>query len=237
VAAAEEDVTAAAAARRHLSRLGDSGEASTASSSASSAESLALLVREALSGPLFAAAVATRGVGLRPTGNAAAAEAGTRARLAARAAAVAAGVATSAGAPPPSTVSSAPAAAAAGQVSVPPRAVLSAEASPERSEVGAGVFVVAALWGLEPSTEGGLHVHAGTSCATHAQVGGHYFEGLAADPWSTVAWATDAAGAATFEGPDMLDFSLRGGDRSLEGRALVVRRANSCFPWLPPPFF
>ena len=59
------------------------------------------------------------------------------------------------------------------------------------------------LSGLEPSTTGGWHVHAGTDCTTHACVGGKYYTAGTADPWTAVTWTSDANGDAS----GTLDFS------------------------------
>jgi hypothetical protein len=45
---------------------------------------------------------------------------------------------------------------------------------------------------------GGIHIHSGTSCATHDQVGGHFWTNTAADPWTAV--GTYSAGAVTVTG-------------------------------------
>ena len=68
---------------------------------------------------------------------------------------------------------------------------------------------------------GGAHIHSGTTCASADDVGGHYFEGMADDPWTTTydAYDSTTAGAATFDvaGGFTLD-----GDYPVEGRAFVI---------------
>ena len=48
----------------------------------------------------------------------------------------------------------------------------------------------------------GVHVHAGTSCDTGAEVEGHWFDlaamGADKDPWKTITYTSDANGVATF---------------------------------------
>merc|ERR1719272_1601993 len=51
------------------------------------------------------------------------------------------------------------------------------------------------LIGAEPSAQGGIHIHTGTTCADASLVSGHYFA-TASDPWST-SYQTDAYGAVT----------------------------------------
>jgi len=53
------------------------------------------------------------------------------------------------------------------------------------------------LTGLEISTSGGLHIHAGTTCSSANLVGGHYYDSdsLSSDPWSTE-WESDEDGSA-----------------------------------------
>ena len=52
----------------------------------------------------------------------------------------------------------------------------------------------------ELSAGGGIHVHAGTSCETAADVGGHYYNSAVApvDPWGTLTqWYSDSEGLAS----------------------------------------
>ena len=48
-----------------------------------------------------------------------------------------------------------------------------------------GITMMGTLTGLEASVTGGYHIHSGTACASADDVGGHYFEGMADDPWTT----------------------------------------------------
>jgi len=81
-----------------------------------------------------------------------------------------------------------------------------------------------ALKGLETSTSGGIHIHAGTSCATHDQVGGHYWnETGMADPWSTD-WTSDEYGNAV--GTISVDSGLNMLTDNL-GHAVVVHESGS----------
>merc|ERR1712166_1096922 len=52
------------------------------------------------------------------------------------------------------------------------------------------------LTGAEPSVQGGIHIHTGTTCADASLVSGHYFA-TASDPWSTTTYQTDGYGAVT----------------------------------------
>ncbi|KAK3283016.1 hypothetical protein CYMTET_9268 [Cymbomonas tetramitiformis] len=54
------------------------------------------------------------------------------------------------------------------------------------------------LDGLEASTSGGMHIHAGTSCD---EAGGHYWTPETdPDPWTTFKYSTDATGSASSDG-------------------------------------
>merc|ERR1740117_2124406 len=52
------------------------------------------------------------------------------------------------------------------------------------------------LTGAEPSVQGGIHIHTGTTCADASLVSGHYFA-TASDPWSSTTYQTDGYGAVT----------------------------------------
>ena len=84
------------------------------------------------------------------------------------------------------------------------------------------------LTGLEPSVTGGWHVHTGYSCASGSAVGGHYFDGLDADPWTAVNtnYQSDARGVAVID-KLMPDFSLYSGARAVYGRDLVVHQQQA----------
>ena len=75
------------------------------------------------------------------------------------------------------------------------------------------------LTGLPPSTTAGWHVHAGSSCGTHAGVEGHYFTGDT-DAWDGNTYTSDADGVAE------IDFTVSGyslmDDMAVAGRTLVV---------------
>jgi len=54
------------------------------------------------------------------------------------------------------------------------------------------------LEGLEVSTAGGVHIHAGTTCDTADDVGGHYWTpDTDTDVWNEVTWASDEVGEST----------------------------------------
>ena len=76
------------------------------------------------------------------------------------------------------------------------------------------------LTGLEPGAFQ-FHVHSGKTCKVAANVGGHYFEGLATDPWLVVAETAAADGTAKGK-VHIADFSLDGATRPVKDRAIVV---------------
>ena len=86
-----------------------------------------------------------------------------------------------------------------------------------------GISIVATLSGLEASVTGGIHIHSGFTCDDADYVGGHYFEGLDDDPWTTT-YTSDASGTATVA-LEMSDFSLSG-DNPVAGRAVVVHLSS-----------
>jgi len=80
------------------------------------------------------------------------------------------------------------------------------------------------LSGLEGSTSGGMHIHAGTTCSSAKLVGGHYYdtESLSIDPWNTE-WTSDANGDA------LGDFTIDS-NYALEdnyGHAFVIHLSNA----------
>ena len=99
------------------------------------------------------------------------------------------------------------------------------------SSVGSTLTVSGVLTGLEPSTSGGWHVHTGSSCTDAAGAGGHYFDGLATDPWLPVKWHSDANGVAVVS-LTMDDFTLDpAGDRYVGGRTVVVHASAGTKRW------
>jgi len=87
-----------------------------------------------------------------------------------------------------------------------------------------GIILTGTLAGLPASTEAGFHIHSGFSCASAAGVGGHYYEGMDSDPWTTT-YTSDSSGAAQISLP-MTGFSLTSSMPVL-GRTLVVHSASS----------
>ena len=82
------------------------------------------------------------------------------------------------------------------------------------------------LTGLEASVTAGWHIHAGYTCSTPnpaSDIGGHYFPGMATDPWNAVKYASDANGVALVN-VTMAQFSLEGLNPVM-GRAIVVHNA------------
>ena len=63
----------------------------------------------------------------------------------------------------------------------------------------------------------GIHIHAGTTCADHAL--GHYYTGAtSSDPWLTVAYTSDGAGASSGQ----LTVSTGGSSVDVNGRAMII---------------
>ena len=82
-----------------------------------------------------------------------------------------------------------------------------------------GIEVVGTVVGLTTTTSGGIHIHSGVSCDSADDVGGHYYDDMTSDPWTTM-WYSDANGVASISFT-LDDFSL-GGDYPVAGRAVVV---------------
>jgi len=76
--------------------------------------------------------------------------------------------------------------------------------------------------GLQPSTAGGWHVHAGFTCDVAADVGGHYLDAGGADPWARLAYIT---GAATSTTPGVTTISTTVEGFSLHAQSPVLGRA------------
>ena len=92
-----------------------------------------------------------------------------------------------------------------------------------------GIKTTGVLSGLTPETSAGIHIHTGSSCAADAThpgdaTKGHYWDGLASDPWTTV-YDSDDKGVATIDLP-MANFSLYN-TRPVYGRTIVVHNATA----------
>ena len=75
--------------------------------------------------------------------------------------------------------------------------------------------------GLEPSTSGGFHIHAGFTCDNADKVKGHYWNPPEApDPWLPIKYSTDAKGVASIS-VSIADFSLNDVN-PVAGRAIVL---------------
>merc|ERR1740130_1178252 len=72
---------------------------------------------------------------------------------------------------------------------------ISAEGVVVVSQHGSMLVLTYQVAGLEADVSGGMHVHAGTSCATTADPGGHYYS-VAEDPWDTM-YTSDGSGTAS----------------------------------------
>jgi len=70
----------------------------------------------------------------------------------------------------------------------------------------------------------GIHVHTGTSCATHAGVGGHYWSPSSdPDPWLSIVYVSDGTGASV--GSTLLETGLTASQ--LADRVFVVHELDS----------
>eukprot|EP00933_Yihiella_yeosuensis_P055845 TRINITY_DN5477_c1_g1_i1.p1 TRINITY_DN5477_c1_g1~~TRINITY_DN5477_c1_g1_i1.p1 ORF type:complete len:835 (-),score=148.29 TRINITY_DN5477_c1_g1_i1:136-2640(-) len=92
------------------------------------------------------------------------------------------------------------------------------------SRTTAGIKIRGTLTGLPKNTTAGIHIHSGFSCSKAADVGGHYFEGMSSDPWTTT-YTSDASGTASIS-LDMPSFSLSE-EMPVAGRALVVHSPSA----------
>jgi len=91
-------------------------------------------------------------------------------------------------------------------------------------DAAAGIKMTGTLIGLPMSTTAGFHIHSGISCQVPAGVGGHYFEGLSSDPWTTT-YTSDGFGTAQISLP-MADFSLYSSHPVLK-RTIVVHGSST----------
>ena len=87
-----------------------------------------------------------------------------------------------------------------------------------------GIYVEATLYGLEPSTTAGFHIHAGFSCLEAEDVGAHFFDSTSDDPWSTT-YTSDEYGRASVS-MFMSGFSLAD-ELPVSGRTVVVHSSTS----------
>jgi len=72
----------------------------------------------------------------------------------------------------------------------------------------------------------GIHVHTGTSCATHGGVGGHYFSSaLSDDPWGSVVYVAAANGGSYEHAGVEVTTGLSNDD--ILGRVMVVHELDS----------
>ena len=92
------------------------------------------------------------------------------------------------------------------------------------SEASGTLVMKAHLSGLERGGVGGIHIHEGFGCTRSSgsldrYAGGHYYDGLSVDPWTTT-YTADSQGVAHVE-LSLPDFSLEG-VRPVAGRVIVV---------------
>ena len=52
-------------------------------------------------------------------------------------------------------------------------------------ESSTGITLTGTVTGVEASATGGIHIHSGVTCATTDDPGGHYYDGMTSDPWTT----------------------------------------------------
>jgi len=72
----------------------------------------------------------------------------------------------------------------------------------------------------------GIHVHTGTSCGSHAGVGGHYYSAaLGSDPWAPVVYVASADGLSKGGSGVPVVTGLSNGD--IAGRVMVVHALDS----------
>ena len=90
-------------------------------------------------------------------------------------------------------------------------------------ETDSSVAIEGTLVDLEASASGGLHIHSGFTCADADGVGGHFYDGLPADPWTTT-YSSDAQGAASVH-LSINRFTLNAW-RSIEFRAVVAHESG-----------
>merc|ERR1719510_1536074 len=91
-------------------------------------------------------------------------------------------------------------------------------------DAASGILMSGTLGGLPASVTAGFHIHSGYTCDDASGVGGHYFDGLPSDPWSTT-YLSDASGAAQIS-QVMSDFSLYSSYPVLS-RAIVVHSPSA----------
>ena len=87
-----------------------------------------------------------------------------------------------------------------------------------------GVALVGTLAGLEASATGGIHIHSGFTCDDADSVGGHYFDGMDSDPWTTT-YTSGTTGGSSIKF-DMAGFSMSEGMLPVAGRAVVVHSSD-----------
>jgi Cu/Zn superoxide dismutase len=105
-----------------------------------------------------------------------------------------------------------------------------------------GIKMSSELSGLETTTDGGIHIHTGTSCAVAAAVGGHLYYAedntcaVVNDPWVPTdpgdvpnfmpsVWTSDAADEASVD-LDYTGFTTCSGSCHVNGRAVVVHAST-----------
>ena len=86
------------------------------------------------------------------------------------------------------------------------------------------VAVRGVITGLNASTTGGWHIHAGFSCEAASLVGGHYYLDNQPDTWMGITYTSDSYGVAKVE-TYLPAFSLMGGPLAVNGHAVVVHNS------------
>jgi hypothetical protein len=72
----------------------------------------------------------------------------------------------------------------------------------------------------------GIHIHTGTSCASHDEVGGHYYKDADEDPWGGVVYVADSDGSSDIAGETgLVTTGLSSTD--IEGHVMVVHQLES----------
>ena len=73
-------------------------------------------------------------------------------------------------------------------------------------QTNSAVTITGTLGGVEPNVIAGIHIHSGYTCDDASGVGGHYYEDMSDDPWTTT-YTSDSKGSAVVD-MTIDDFSL-----------------------------
>ena len=93
------------------------------------------------------------------------------------------------------------------------------------SDSGGNLKIVGTMTGLESCASGGIHIHTGVSCAVADDVGGHFFDGMDTDPWTTT-YTSDSSGASSTVVTMETGFSVGSDALRVAGRTVVVHDSS-----------